>query len=49
MKCKNCGESLKRLMLLAMLSDAGAKVSPGANECNSVGHDKHEFVDEGNQ
>lgn len=36
-RCKKCGDSLKRLMLLAMLQDAGAQCSPGPLEC------EHEF------
>ena len=33
MKCNNCGQSLKRLMLLALLEDAGAKVYPSSTHC----------------
>lgn len=36
-RCKKCGESLRRLMLLAMIQDAGARVYPSALECD------HEF------
>ena len=32
--CKNCGRSLKWLMLLAMLEDAGAKCYPNALYCS---------------
>ena len=39
--CKNCGQSLKRLMLLALIEDAGAKCYPNALYC-SPGHE-HNF------
>jgi hypothetical protein len=35
--CRKCGVPLRRLMLLAMLQDAGARCSPGSAEC------EHEF------
>jgi len=42
--CNKCGESLKSLMLLAMLQDAGATVSPSANNCSAGG--EHDFKEE---
>jgi|GEM_PF-6195281 len=39
--CNKCGKSLKRLMLLAMLQDAGATVIPSANNCSAGG--EHDF------
>ena len=32
-RCKKCGETLRRLMLLAMMMDAGASVSPSPLDC----------------
>ena len=31
--CKKCGQTLKRLMLLALLCDAGAKCAPHPLDC----------------
>ena len=38
--CKKCGYSLKRLMLMAMLMDCGASVSPSPLDC------EHEFEED---
>lgn len=38
--CIKCGTTLKRLMLLAMITDAGAVVSPNPLDCG------HEFREE---
>lgn len=51
-KCSKCGESLRRLLLLAMLEDAGAHCSPSATKCSAGG--EHDFTaqkveQEGNQ
>jgi hypothetical protein len=35
--CKKCGKSLNQLLLLAMMMDCGAHVSPSPLDC------KHEF------
>jgi len=40
-KCSKCGESLQRLMLLALLEDFGAKACPGALDCSAGG--EHDF------
>ena len=46
MKCAKCGQTLRHLMLLAMLQDAGCTVSPSANSCSAGGeHDFSEEVD----
>lgn len=39
-RCKKCGETLERLMLLAMIEDAGARVYPSASAC------EHDFEKE---
>lgn len=44
MKCKKCGETLLRLMILALAQDAGARVYPSATEC--LAGEEHEFVEE---
>jgi hypothetical protein len=44
MKCKKCGETLLRLMFLALAEDAGAGVYPSATECFAGG--EHDFVEE---
>ncbi len=43
MICKKCGEPVRRLMILALLEDFGAYVSPSANRCRSGG--KHDFIE----
>jgi hypothetical protein len=43
-KCKHCGQSLKRLILLAMLQDAGCAVFPSATHCWDG--QEHEFVED---
>ena len=40
-RCRRCGETLRRLMLLAMLKDAGAFVSGGIERCHDG--DEHDF------
>ena len=40
-RCRMCGETLKRLMLLAMLKDAGATVSGPVEWCR--GGKEHDF------
>lgn len=40
MKCQKCGLKLRRIMLLALLIDAGAEVSPGL-QCAAGG--EHEW------
>ena len=40
MICKICGQTLERLMLLALVETAGGKVYPSSVEC------EHEFVEE---
>lgn len=40
-KCRHCGESVKRLMLLAMLQDAGCSVYPSATHCTE--DTQHDF------
>jgi len=42
-KCNKCGLSLRRLMLLALIQDAGATVSQSANSCSAGG--EHDFKD----
>ena len=42
LRCEKCGESLTRLMLLAMIEDAGATVVPNATECSAGG--QHDFA-----
>jgi len=44
MRCKHCGESVRRLMLLAMAEDAGAECYPSALQCEP-GKD-HDFIEE---
>ena len=44
MKCIKCGQTLYRLMLLALLEDAGAKVYPSAIQCSEGG--EHDFEEE---
>ena len=47
MKCHKCKQTLRRLMILALLEDAGAKCSPAANDCPNGGeHDFQEHADE---
>ncbi len=41
--CSKCGESTIRLMLLAMISDAGATVSPDPTKCNDG--EEHDFTE----
>ena len=43
MICSKCKMTLKKMMLLAMLQDAGARVYPTALEC-SEGRE-HELID----
>lgn len=43
MKCLKCGLKLRRIMLLALLIDAGAEVSPGL-QCAAGG--EHDFQEE---
>jgi len=43
-KCNKCGQSLRRLMLLAMMQDAGAIVVPSADSCSAGG--EHDFEEE---
>lgn len=40
-KCKHCGQQLKRLIILALLQDAGASVFPSATHCTDA--QEHEF------
>ena len=40
--CKNCGENAMRLILLAMMETAGAKVYPSSTHCTE--EQKHEFI-----
>lgn len=40
-KCKYCGQTVKRLMLLAVLEDAGCRVYPSATHCSE--NQEHEF------
>lgn len=40
-KCSKCGQTLRRLMLLAMIQDAGAECHPRADECSAGGD--HDF------
>lgn len=42
-RCTKCGQTLRRLMLVAMLQDAGARCSPGALECSADGGE-HEWA-----
>lgn len=42
-KCKKCGQSLKKLMLLAMLEDLGCTVAPSTTKCIDGG--EHEIVE----
>lgn len=42
-KCSKCGESLYRLMLLALIQDAGANVYPSATKCANGG--EHDLVE----
>ena len=44
-RCSKCGQTLKKLMLIALLQDAGARCSPGALQCPTDGGD-HEWGDE---
>lgn len=40
MNCRKCHDSLKRVMLLALMETSGAKVYPSANTCRDGGaHD----------
>lgn len=41
MKCRNCGSEMRRLMLLALLQDAGARVYPSVEYCAEGQH--HDF------
>lgn len=41
MRCNKCGESVRRLMLLAMMMDAGAHVHPSPLACD------HDFAEKG--
>ena len=43
-KCKYCGESFKRLLVLAMLQDAGAKCYPKPDWCPNSPDNKHEVI-----
>jgi len=43
-KCNKCGQSLMKLMLMAMMQDAGATVSPSADSCFAGG--EHDFKEE---
>ena len=43
-KCAKCGQSLRKLMLLALMQDAGATVSPSADSCPAGG--EHDFKEE---
>ena len=42
-KCVKCGVTLRRLMLIAMLQDAGAQCSPGPLKCSADGGE-HEWT-----
>ena len=42
-KCKHCGQTLKRLILLAMPQDMGCTVYPSATHCPDS--QEHEFVE----
>lgn len=42
--CGRCGQSLRRLMLLALLSDFGAKTSRKADRCDDG--DEHDFMED---
>ena len=42
MKCQKCGESLERLLCLALLVDLGCVCSPGAPSCTADGGE-HDF------
>ena len=44
-RCRKCGGTLRRALLLAMLQDAGAKCHPGAMKCPHGG--EHEWFCEG--
>lgn len=44
MKCQKCHETLNRLLLLALLEDAGARCSPGALQCLAGG--EHNFSED---
>lgn len=41
MKCKNCKQPVERLMILALLEDAGAKCYPNALYCSEG--NEHDF------
>jgi hypothetical protein len=41
--CAHCGQSLGRLMLLALLVDSGCEVAPGPLFCASSPTGKHDF------
>ena len=42
MYCKHCGENVNRLILLAMMEEAGAKCYPSSTHCTK--ETEHEFV-----
>lgn len=45
MICQHCNQSLNRLMIIAMLQDAGARAGHRANQCWArEGGGEHEFM-----
>ena len=47
MKCAKCGISLQRLMLMAIMVDAGTKVVPSPLDCSEGG--EHDFSETANE
>ena len=43
-RCNGCGNTIKRLMLMAMLSDAGARCSPSPTYCPGTKNHEHDFT-----
>lgn len=44
-RCRHCGQTLRRMMLLAMLQDAGAKAGLDADLCpERTDGGQHDFV-----